>query len=97
MEALESLELVNLRPKASIDNPISDHINPCFYQESTIQPVANMSHIMLIKKRANKDTYILETRLKRLYEEDLKASRQIEKIKADRQRLEAQRFYRYKV
>lgn len=97
METLESPEPVQLKPKYSVDNPISDHINPCFYQVAEDQPELNIRHIKLIKKRAKEDINILESRLKRLYEEDLKVSRQIEKIKADRSRLQAQRFYRYKV
>lgn len=97
METTDSLIPINIKPRKSADNPIADHINPCFIQDSVFQPDYSMRNIMLVKKRAKEDIYLLENRLKRLYEEDLKVSRQIQKIKADRNRLEALRFYRYKV
>jgi hypothetical protein len=97
METTDSPIPANIRPRKSVDNPIADHLNPCFIQDSICQPDYSIRSVMLVKKRAKQDIYLLENRLKRLYEEDLKVSRQIQKIKADRNRLEALRLYRYKV
>ena len=97
METTDSPIPLKIKPRKSADNPIADHLNPCFTQDSICRPDFSMRSIMVVKKRAKEDICLLENRLKRLYEEDLKVSRQIQKIKADRNRLEALRFYRYKV